>query len=159
MVVHDPVALMGRRLRNAVVVAAALALCACGGGSGGSSSQVVLARVKDAVVLDPSHATDGLSLLVTTEVLETLVAFKPGSFDVVGQLATKWTSSKDGLTWTFTLRPDAKFTDGNNADAAAVKFNFDRWRLKNDPNHGNFSYPYWVSMFGATRTTRPHRVW
>lgn len=139
-----------RGLLRTVLTLTCLALAACGGASSGSSApQVVLARVKDAVVLDPSHATDGLSLLVTAEVLENLVAFKAGSFDVVGQLATKWNSSKDGLIWTFTLRPNAKFSDGTPADAAAVKFNFDRWRLKRDPNHGNFSYPYWVSMFGG----------
>ena len=136
------------RSLGALVLAALVALAGCGGGNAGGS-QVVLARVKDAVNLDPSHATDGLSLLVSMEVLENLVTFKAGSFDIVGALATAWHSSPDGLTWTFTLRPNAKFTDGTPADAAAVKFNFDRWRLRRDPNHGSFSYPYWVSMFGG----------
>ena len=30
-----------------------------------------------------------------------------------------------------------------------MKFNFDRWRLQNDPYHGAFSYAYWVSEFGG----------
>jgi peptide/nickel transport system substrate-binding protein len=136
--------------RAACALAALIALAGCGvGGSSGSGSQIVLARVKDAVVLDPSHATDGLSLLVTNEVLETLVSFKPGGFDIGPGLATSWHASPDGLTWTFTLRPNATFSDGTPADAAAVKFNVDRWRLRHDPNHGNFSYSYWVAMFGG----------
>ncbi|WP_182262856.1 ABC transporter substrate-binding protein [Rhodococcus sp. UFZ-B548] len=41
-------------------------------------------------------------------------------------LATAWTVSDDGLTYTFTLRDDVKFHDGTVFDAAAVKTNFDR---------------------------------
>ena len=47
-----------------------------------------MARVKDAVNLDPSHATDGLSLNVASEIMEGLVMFRPGTFDVTGSLAT-----------------------------------------------------------------------
>ena len=133
----------------ACITLAALAGCAGGGNAGTASQQLVMARVKDAVFLDPSHATDGLSLNTTSEVMENLVTFKPGTFDLMPALATKWTSSPDGLTWTFTLRSGAKFADGTPADAQAVKFNFDRWRLKNDPYHGAFSYPYYSDQFGA----------
>lgn len=41
-------------------------------------------------------------------------------------LATEWTISPDGLTWTFNLRQDVSFHDGTKFNAAAVKFNFDR---------------------------------
>ena len=77
----------------AALALAAVALSACGAGGGGSSGggengpTLVMARVKDAVVLDPAHATDGLSLNTTNEVMQNLVAFKPGSFDVVGDVA------------------------------------------------------------------------
>jgi len=108
-----------------------------------------MARVKDAVVLDPSHATDGLSLNTTNEVMQTLVQFKPGSFDVIGDAAQKWTSSPDGKTWTFDLRPGLVFADGTPLDAKAVKFNFDRWRLPTHPAHGNFAYSYYAVSFGG----------
>jgi peptide/nickel transport system substrate-binding protein len=68
---------------------------------------------------------------------------------VIPALAQRWHSSPDGKTWTFTLRPQARFTDGTPADAAAVKFNFDRWRLKNDPYRGTFPYEYYASQFGG----------
>ena len=108
-----------------------------------------MARVKDAVVLDPAHATDGLSLNVTQEVLENLVTFKPGTFDVIPDLATSWRTSADGLRWTFDLRRNVRFSDGTVLGAAAVKMNFDRWRLQRDPDHGPFTYGYWLSMFGG----------
>ncbi len=138
------------RFAAGLVFAASLAGCAGGGGNtNGSPAQFVMARVKDAVGLDPSHQTDGISLNTTSEVMENLVTFKPGSFDVVPALATKWSANAAGTLWTFDLRSGATFADGTPADAAAVKFNFDRWRLPNDPYRGNFAYSYYASMFGG----------
>ena len=42
-------------------------------------------------------------------------------------LAGSWDRSPDAKTWTFELRPDARFHDGRPCDAAAVKAYFDRW--------------------------------
>jgi peptide/nickel transport system substrate-binding protein len=108
-----------------------------------------MARVKDAVVLDPAHATDGLSLNVTNEVMQGLVTFKPGSFEVVGDAAKSWSTSADGKTWTFELVPQLTFSDGTPLDAGAVKYNLDRWRLTTDPAHGSFSYAYYADVFGG----------
>ena len=46
---------------------------------------------------------------------------------VVPWLATKWTTSKDHLTWTFTLKPGVKFSDGEPLNAKAVVDNFYAW--------------------------------
>jgi peptide/nickel transport system substrate-binding protein len=46
---------------------------------------------------------------------------------IVPWLATKWTTSKDHLTWTFTLKPGVKFTNGEPLDAQAVVDNFYAW--------------------------------
>ncbi len=43
------------------------------------------------------------------------------------QLATSWSTSKNGLNWTFNLRPGVKFQDGTPFNAKAVCFNFNRW--------------------------------
>jgi peptide/nickel transport system substrate-binding protein len=45
-------------------------------------------------------------------------------------LATKWETSPDGLTYTFTLKDSVKFTDGAPVDAEAVAWNFDYWENK-----------------------------
>lgn len=130
----------------------AVAASGCGGGSNSNAAggaTLVMARVKDAVVLDPSHATDGLSLNTTNEVMQNVVQFKPGSFDVVPDAAQRWSVSPDGKTWTFDLKPGLVFSDGTPLDAAAVKFNFDRWRLASDPAHGSFAYAYYADVFGG----------
>lgn len=43
----------------------------------------------------------------------------------VANLAESWTTSADGLTWTYTLVDDAKFSDGTALKASDVKFTFD----------------------------------
>jgi peptide/nickel transport system substrate-binding protein len=134
---------------------AAFALSACGG-SGSSKTatasngpKLVVARVKDSVSLDPALASDGMSLNVTQEVMKGLVDFKLGTFEIEPQIARSWQMSPDGRTWTFLLRSGLTFSDGTPIDAAAVKFNFDRWRLISSPYHADFSYPYYASMFGG----------
>src|SRR5688500_1674182 len=44
----------------------------------------------------------------------------------VGDAAESWSSTPDGLLWTFKLRKDVLFHDGTKVDAAAVKFSLDR---------------------------------
>ena len=43
-------------------------------------------------------------------------------------LAEKWEESADGLTYTFTLRPDLKFHNGDPLTSEDVKFSFDRYK-------------------------------
>jgi peptide/nickel transport system substrate-binding protein len=47
---------------------------------------------------------------------------------LVGDLATAWTLSEDRLTWTITLRGDARFSDGTPLTAADVAFTFNTAR-------------------------------
>ena len=63
---------------------------------------------------------------VTTSVYEGLVRYKPNSTVIEGALATKWVISPDGLTYTFTLRPNVKFHDGTPLNSEAMKFSFER---------------------------------
>ena len=41
-------------------------------------------------------------------------------------LATKWTTSADGLTWTFTVRNGVKWSDGEPLTAADVAYTYNR---------------------------------
>src|SRR5262245_54291617 len=57
--------------------------------------------------LDPAEATTPAQLLATRLVYEGLVAFGERG-DVEPALATTWGVSRDGLVWTFRLRPDVR---------------------------------------------------
>jgi peptide/nickel transport system substrate-binding protein len=52
-------------------------------------------------------------------------------------MATDWKVSDDGLTYTFNLRPDAKFADGSPITGADWQWSLDRCR---DPNNGIWSF-------------------
>jgi peptide/nickel transport system substrate-binding protein len=89
--------------------------------------------------LDP-HATGGWSTYqITYQIFEGLVKedlTKPDepTPPLVPGLAKTWDISEDGLTYTFHLREGVKFHDGTPFDAAAVKFNFDRFWNESSPD-------------------------
>jgi peptide/nickel transport system substrate-binding protein len=58
---------------------------------------------------------------VMNAVYDTLTRYDSASGKVTPSLATHWTSTPDGKTWTFTLKPNVKFHDGKPVDATAVK--------------------------------------
>ena len=57
---------------------------------------------------------------------EPLVKYQNGEY--VPCLATEWSKSEDGLTYTFKLREGVKFNDGTDLNAQAVKLYFDNMR-------------------------------
>ena len=81
--------------------------------------------------LDPHFATGPSDLMVASQVYQRLVDINQ-AHEAVPDLAESW-SSPDGLTWTFKLRADQKFSDGKPITAADVVFSFDRLR---DPQVG-----------------------
>ena len=105
------------------------------------------------VYADPSIVSDGNSLYVATQVVEGLVGLAPGTISqVIPVLAASMpTVSADGKTYTFTLRTGVKFHDGTDFNAAAVKFNYDRWKAypKGDLQDNAYYYGAVFGGFGA----------
>ena len=95
--------------------------------------------------LDPGQALGLHTLRVTSEIFETLVATRSDSTEVIPGLAEPWTTSPDGMTWTFKLRRGVRFHDGTPLDAAAVKFTFDRVI---DPTHPHAKSGKWSFVTG-----------
>src|SRR6266446_3123630 len=89
-------------------------------------------------VLRVAHAADPPSLDTHQEqtfavnipmapVYNTLVVFDPHHYPkVIGDLATAWTVSADGLMYTFTLHQGVKFHDGSELTSADVKASWDK---------------------------------
>src|SRR5262245_26587213 len=106
---------------------------------------VVIGMEAEPPGLDPGQALGLHTLRVTAEIFETLVATPDDSTDVIPGLAESWTTSSDGLTWTFKLRKGVRFHDGTALDAAAVKFTFDRVI---DPAHPHAKSGKWSFVTG-----------
>ncbi len=127
------------RLTIASVLAGILTITLVGfprGGHAATPTTLTMAIGIDADTLDPESQTTTTIANIVDYMFESLVWYedersglKPGQpqyTKVVPALATSWTLSKDGLTYTFKLRPGVKFHDGTDFNAEAVKFNLER---------------------------------
>ena len=105
---------------------------------------LVVAIPSDINRTDPALVDDASSTYVVQQVLEGLLTLKPGTGDVIiPSLATEWSVSPDGLAYTFKIRQGVKFHDGTDLDAAAVKFNFDRW-MNIPKSYVDLGYTYYI---------------
>lgn len=90
--------------------------------------------------LSPFLATRLLSTSLQRLMYEYLTDYDPGDAHPVPGLATKWSASADKLTWTYTIRSDAKWSDGQRVTAEDAAWTFDK--LMTDPAaataNGNF---------------------
>ena len=93
-------------------------LAACGNETAGTKDSVVIAIGSEPETLDP---TQGWGHGNAPIVQSTLVRYTSHlSFE--NDLATGYELSPDGLTWTFSIRDDVKFTDGEKLTASDVAF-------------------------------------
>jgi oligopeptide transport system substrate-binding protein len=80
----------------------------------------------DISTFDPGQATDLPSIEAIDMAFTGLVALND-QLQVIPQLASALpTTSADGLTWTFTLKPNLKFSDGTPLTATDVIYSIDR---------------------------------
>jgi peptide/nickel transport system substrate-binding protein len=109
-----------------------LSLAACSGANNGpanssaSASVIRTPIIADPPPLDPDVYYQPDGLLIMTSAYEGLLQYANESTELEGLLATDWTVSPDGLTYTFTLRDGVKFSDGTPFDSAAAKASFQR---------------------------------
>lgn len=112
----------------ACAVAAALSLGAVSPGAFAQPAQDML-RIRlnaDVRSLDPGVNRDANSDAVVSHILEGLVAFREDTS--IGLLLAKTlTVSPDGLTYTFTLRPEVKFQNGVPLTSQDVVFAWNRY--------------------------------
>src|SRR2546421_12087037 len=109
---------------------------------------IVIGLVAEPVTMDPPQITDLNSARVTKRIFEGLVAQELGSYKLVPGLAQSWDISKDGLTYTFKLRPNVKFHDGTPFNAEAVRFVFERQLDEQGPYYKTGIYPYVKGFLG-----------
>src|SRR5204862_1797251 len=73
----------------------------------------------------PALAVDIGSILAIDNVFTGLVELND-HLDIVPQLAATYSESADGLTWTFKLKPNLKFSDGTPLTSHDVIYSIDR---------------------------------
>jgi len=89
---------------------------------------VLLAAIgADAPSLDPHQEQTFATLQPVAPLYSTLLQIDPYSYpNVIGDLATEWNISPDGLTYTFKLRQGVRFHDGSPLTSADIKASYDK---------------------------------
>jgi peptide/nickel transport system substrate-binding protein len=77
--------------------------------------------------LDPALSSDVESQRITRQILEGLVGVDQITGKPTPLLATEWSESNEGRSYTFKLRTGVVFHDGTPFNAEAVCSNFNRW--------------------------------
>jgi len=114
-----------RRFRVWLLPAIAAAIAgSCAGEQGGGPNALRIPLINDPI-LNPVLAPDIGSVLINKVIFSSLV--RPDEqLRPVPDLALSWSTSADGLEYTFNLKPGVKWHDGEPFTANDVKFTFDQ---------------------------------
>ena len=122
----------------ALAIAAAMLLAGCaipldppppgspeGGGPPRQGGVLHEASSEDPRTLDPARGYDTVSWALEQMLFNTLVDYDEKT-NIVPELAESWTTSPDGLLFTFNLRHDVRFSSGRPCTASDVKYSIER---------------------------------
>ena len=120
------------------VLALVISLVGCGGSDseegGGSGTTVDTSNDSDSIVrypltaipkIDPGVGSDFGASTVLVNLYDSLV-MPTAEGSVEPWIATEWSTSEDGLTWTFKIRDDVTFHSGNKLTAEDVAYTMNR---------------------------------
>lgn len=110
-----------------------LTLASCGSSPGGTPSggsqertdTLILGHWSDPPSLDPNNSMNDCAMRVTTNVYDTLVRMD-AHFTAQPCIAESWEISADGLEYTFKIRDDVRFHNGDLLTVDDVYFSIDR---------------------------------
>jgi peptide/nickel transport system substrate-binding protein len=127
--------MQARRVRRLVAVAAvaltAAATSLVGGtvpasGASGDPTTFTVGIKQDIDSLNPFTGIVASAYEMYQMNYETLTDYGQKDFSAQPALAESWDTSEDGLTWTYHLRPDLKWSDGQPLTSADVVYTFNR---------------------------------
>lgn len=109
-----------------LIILSTLAMAGCGKGAG-SGRMLTISQTSEPGTADVQLTTEAYT--IPLNIYDRLVEAKtvsPGKSELVPGLAESWEVSEDGLTYTFHLRKNVKFHNGEIFKADDVLFTFDR---------------------------------
>ncbi len=104
-----------------------LAVLLVGAAQAQDEKVLVIGHAEATDSLDPARGYNQTTSIIHQAIYESLVTFPVDSAaEILPALATDWTISEDGLTYTFNLNPAAVFSNGDPVTADDVVFSFNR---------------------------------
>lgn len=120
---------------------------------GGKVLTVAVAQSVDS--LSPFLATRLVSTSIHRLTYEYLTNYDPEDAHTVPGLATKWTPSPDKLTWTYTIRSDSRWSDGERATAEDAAWTFNKMMTDDGAATANGSF---VTNFRKVTAPSPTKL-
>src|SRR5260370_25724545 len=121
------------RFRSLAVALGALCVAAaCGPGGGGTTENLAADQtlsfpiVDDVGDLDPAHMSAAVDIDIFRNVFSGLYKFDDNLKEIPDIASGPADISADGLTYTFKMRPDGKFSNGDPAKADDFIYSWDR---------------------------------
>ncbi|AVX03642.1 periplasmic dipeptide transport protein [Maritalea myrionectae] len=117
------------KMRNkllAGVAAVAMTMGAGGALADSMGGNIIVTYKDDVSTLDPAIGYDWQNWSMIKSLFDGLMDYKPGTTELVPDLAESYTISDDGLVYTFNLKPGVKFHNGREFVASDVKYTLDR---------------------------------
>lgn len=156
---------LGRRtfLAGAMATAVASATASCtfegddtggsgDGGEGGENAMVFRQSMPPVPHLDGHVSNPGSASgnIIQGGLFEGLVVSGTTAEEVLPGVAESWQVSDDGLIYTFTIRSDAKWSNGDPVVGSDFVWNFERLMSPQTPREGNSPYHPKTGIAGAT---------
>lgn len=142
--------------------------CTTGGGCSGKKrgSEAALSRTfvwnnhSEPPSLDPGVATDSASSSIITQLFEGLTEYHPKTLQPLPGVAEKWEISGDGKIYTFHLRPNAKWSNGDRVTADDFEYSWKR--VLNPKLASEYAYILYPIVgaedFNTGKTKTPEKV-
>ena len=162
-----------RRLALLLCAAVAVgALAGCGGGAAAQTAPEQAAAQTDTVIVamgptsEPEAGFDpafgwGAGEHVHEPLIQSTLTVTNTDLTIGYDLATGYSASEDGLTWTVTIRDDAYFTDGEQLTAEDVAFTYNTVKASSSVN--DFTMLDYAEAADDTTVvfhmTRPFSIW
>jgi peptide/nickel transport system substrate-binding protein/oligopeptide transport system substrate-binding protein len=113
-------------------------------------SEFVLVYSPKNLVLDPRHIYTTMESQLSTGIYEGLLSYHPFSLEPIPAVASKWTVSPDRTVYTFTLRENARFSNG---DPVQARDFLDSWLRVLEPGAGA-EYSFLLDIIKGARDYR-----
>jgi peptide/nickel transport system substrate-binding protein len=118
----------------------------------GEKTTFTVGTTNDAITFNPMYMIETPEYSTADLVYDTFLSWDRENFDTKANLATDWTQSDDGLTWTFNVRDDVTWQDGTPLTAEDIAYTFN-WII--EQGVGNFIDYLPFTEVGGIRATSP----
>ncbi|MFF4956899.1 ABC transporter substrate-binding protein [Streptomyces sp. NPDC001222] len=154
----------GPRLRVPRVLAVGLTLATALATSLAPAPQRAEAQEKRVLTVAVAQSVDSLNPFLATRLVSTsihrlmyeyLTDYDPGDAHAVPGLATAWKPSPDKLTWTYTIRSNAKWSDGRQVTAEDAAWTFQKMMTDEGAATANGSF---VGNFSKVTAPSPTKL-